>query len=75
VAYQLKPFVNTPGFEAAFKEFIEEKIEIARRTLENASDEKWMFKAQGEIAAYRRLLSLREEINGESNGVANGRRS
>ena len=75
MAHRLKPFVNSPEFQEAFKEYLEGRIEIARQNLEAASDEKRMYKIQGEIGVYRRLLSLREEINGETNGLANGRRS
>jgi hypothetical protein len=46
-----------------FVETINKKIDIAQRRLEQESTMEGMYRDQGEIAALRRLIYLREEVN------------
>jgi len=60
----LKPFVNDTHLYNDFKEEIQERIALAQSGLENAAIEQDLFRYQGEIKALRRLLMLREKVNG-----------
>ena len=51
-------------FGMAFVELLNEKIEVSQRKLEQETTIEGMYRAQGEIAALRRLTFLRDEING-----------
>jgi len=59
----LKLFVNTPDQYQSFIKYLEERINLLHKTLEQASDPQDVYRCQGEIKALRRLLSLRDEIN------------
>jgi hypothetical protein len=71
---QLKPFVNNPAFQEAIAEYVKNKLDVIYRTLESVTTERELFKAQGQISVYKRLLTLKEEVNGEDNGVSKRRR-
>ena len=60
----LKPLVNDKKLYDAFKDYIENQIEIKQRSLEQAHTLVDVHRLQGSIHAYRRLLRLREEVNG-----------
>ena len=60
----LKPFVNDTHLYNDFKEEIQERIALAQLGLEGASNEVNLYRYQGEIKALRRLLMLREKVNG-----------
>lgn len=60
----LKQLVNDKKILDAFKEFLEEKIELEQRQLESAVGLESVYRNQGAIRAYRRLLKIREEVNG-----------
>ena len=60
----LKPFVNNPELYNPFMEEITKRIEKTHRRLEQISEVEELYRAQGEIAALRRLTYLRDEING-----------
>ena len=60
----LKPLVNDKKLYDAFKDYIENQIEIKQRSLEQAHTLVDVHRLQGSIQAYRRLLRLREEVNG-----------
>ena len=60
----LKPFVNDKKLYDAFKDYIESQINITQRSLEQAHTLVDVHRLQGTIHAYRRLLKLREEVNG-----------
>ena len=51
-------------FGMAFVDILNEKIEVSQRKLEQETTIEDMYRAQGEIAALRRLTFLRDEING-----------
>ena len=60
----LKPLVNDKKLYDAFKDYIESQIKIVQRSLEQAHTLVDVHRLQGSIHAYRRLLKLREEVNG-----------
>ena len=60
----LKPLVNNRDLYEDFKEYIESKIQIAQRSLEQAHTLVDIHRLQGSIHAYRRLLKMREDVNG-----------
>ena len=60
----LKPIVNDKKLYDAFKDYIESQIKIVQRSLEQAHTLVDVHRLQGSIHAYRRLLKLREEVNG-----------
>ena len=60
----LKQFVNTPDVYRPFLEFVEAKIKLLQSNLEVATEEVTIYRLQGQILSLRRLLSMREEVNG-----------
>jgi hypothetical protein len=60
----LKGFVNDKRLWDAFTGMLDEKIGLAQRKLENAQEIEVVYRAQGEVAALRRLKYLRDEVNG-----------
>lgn len=60
----LKGFVNDKRLWDAFTEMLDAKIAVAHRKLENAQEIEVVYRAQGEVAALRRLKYLRDEVNG-----------
>ena len=60
----LKPLVNDKKLYDVFKDYIESQIKITQRSLEQAHTLVDVHRLQGTIHAYRRLLKLREEVNG-----------
>lgn len=59
----LKRLVNTPDLMDAFRKYVEGKIVVTQRTLEQVTAIEEVYRHQGAINAYRKLLSLRDEIN------------
>lgn len=59
----LKLFVNTPDQYQSFVKYVEEKINLLHKTLEQAVEVQDVYRCQGEIKALRRMLSMRDEIN------------
>jgi hypothetical protein len=60
---KLKGMLNSPHVWDAFVEKLEYDIEQEQRKLEQATDLREVFKAQGAIAALRHLKYLKDEIN------------
>jgi len=60
----IKKLVNDKPLWDSFIEILNEKIEVSQRKLEQETNIENMYRAQGEIAALRRLTFLRDEING-----------
>ena len=60
----LKKLVNDKSLWDGFVEELQKKIETAQRKLEQETSMEGIYRAQGEIAALRRLTYLRDEING-----------
>ena len=61
---KIKKLVNDKPLWDSFIEILNEKIEVSQRKLEQETTIEGMYRAQGEIAALRRLTFLRDEING-----------
>lgn len=59
----VKKLVNDKPLWDGFVDVLNEKIEVAQRKLEQETSIEGVYRAQGEIAALRRLIYLREEIN------------
>ena len=60
----VKKLVNDKPLWDGFLKVLNEKIETAQRKLEQETSMEGIYRAQGEIAALRRLTYLRDEING-----------
>ena len=60
----LKPLVNNVDLYKNFIDYIESQIKITQRSLEQAHTLVDVHRLQGTIHAYRRLLKLREDVNG-----------
>tara|TARA_X000001382_G_scaffold73183_2_gene51068 strand:- start:4086 stop:4283 length:198 start_codon:yes stop_codon:yes gene_type:complete len=60
----IKKLVNDKPLWDGFVKVIQQKIETAQRKLEQETSMEGIYRAQGEIAALRRLTYLRDEING-----------
>ena len=60
----VKKLVNYKPLWDGFVDVLNEKIEVAQRKLEQETSIEGVYRAQGEIAALRRLTFLRDEING-----------
>jgi hypothetical protein len=60
----LKPFVNDKHLYDDFLQELDERIESARRSLEQASTQEEMFRCQGDIRTLRKLKLLRDKVNG-----------
>lgn len=63
----LKQLVNQNTTWTSFLEMLDAKIEVAQLKLERESTMEGIYRAQGEVAALRRLKHLREEVNGPKN--------
>lgn len=60
----LNDLVNRKQKWDAFNYFLDNYISFHQKTLEQSSDEKELYKAQGAISALRKLKYLKEEVNG-----------
>tara|TARA_R110000822_G_scaffold163155_1_gene303461 strand:- start:152 stop:346 length:195 start_codon:yes stop_codon:yes gene_type:complete len=60
----VKKLVNDKPLWDGFVDVLNNKIEVSQRKLEQETTLEGMYRAQGEIAALRRLTFLRDEING-----------
>ena len=60
----VKKLVNDKPLWDGFVNLLNDKIEVPQRKLEQETAIEGMYRAQGEIAALRRLTFLRDEING-----------
>lgn len=60
----LNDLVNRKQKWDAFNYVLDNYISFHQKTLEQSSDEKELYKAQGAIAALRKLKYLKEEVNG-----------
>lgn len=59
----LKPFVNDKELWQDFLEELGLRIQACHKKLEQATDPADMYRAQGEIAALRKLEQLRDKVN------------
>ena len=60
----VKKLVNDKPLWDGFVDVLNNKIEVAQRKLEQETSIEGVYRAQGKIAALRRLPFLRDEING-----------
>jgi len=60
----VKKLVNDKPLWDGFVDVLNNKIEVSQRKLEQETSIEGVYRAQGEIAALRRLTFLRDEING-----------
>lgn len=60
----LKLLVNDKNLWDDFCGELDERIENARRSLEQASTQEEMFRCQGDIRTLRKLKTLRDKVNG-----------
>lgn len=60
----LNDLVNRKQKWDAFNYILDNYITFHQKTLEQSMDEKELYKAQGAIAALRKLKYLKEEVNG-----------
>tara|TARA_R110000796_G_scaffold2044_8_gene8155 strand:- start:3404 stop:3592 length:189 start_codon:yes stop_codon:yes gene_type:complete len=60
----LKPLVNDKHLYDDFLEELRDRIRIAQASLEIVTETSDVFRCQGEIKALRKLLKLREKVNG-----------
>jgi hypothetical protein len=60
---KLKGFVNTNVTWEAFQEMLDAEIAQQHKNLEQATDVREIGKAQGAVAALRRLKHLKDEVN------------
>lgn len=62
VKRDLLPFVNQRDFDRFVKIYVDERLDILRRSLEITSDINDIYKTQGQIKEVKRLLTLIEEV-------------
>lgn len=60
----LKILVNTKDIWDALLEELEERIQFTHKQLEQAQDEKELYRLQGDVRTLRRLKQLRDKVNG-----------
>lgn len=63
----LKPFVNNETIFSLFQDWIKVELDRTRNNLERTEKIEQIYRLQGEVAFLKRLLRLREEVNGRSN--------
>jgi|TARA_R110000822_G_scaffold221862_1_gene355381 hypothetical protein len=66
---ELKQIVNTKPVWDSFLEYLDETITLVHKRLEQEVDVEKIYRAQGEIAALRRLKYMRDEFNSDTKGL------
>jgi hypothetical protein len=66
---ELKQIVNTKPVWDSFLEYLDETITLVHKRLEQEVDVEKIYRAQGEIAALRRLKYMRNEFNSDTKGL------
>ena len=66
---ELKQVVNTKPVWDSFLEYLDETIVTVQKRLEQEVDVEKIYRAQGEIAALRRLKYMRDEFNSDPKGL------
>jgi|TARA_R110002020_G_scaffold356416_1_gene569002 hypothetical protein len=66
---ELKQIVNTKPVWDSFLEYLDETIVSVQKRLEQEVDVEKIYRAQGEIAALRRLKFMRDEFNSDPKGL------
>lgn len=65
VARRLNVWVNQKNFEEFVKLYVDERLEVLRKSLETSNVLEDIFKIQGQIKEVKRLLTLAEEVKSE----------
>ena len=66
---ELKQIVNTKPVWDSFLEYLDKTITLIHKRLEQEADVEKIYRAQGEIAALRRLKYMRDEFNSDTKGL------
>mgnify|MGYP001342954123 FL=1 len=66
---ELKQIVNAKPVWDSFVEYLDETITLVHKRLEQEADVEKIYRAQGEIAALRRLKYMRDEFNSDTKGL------
>ena len=66
---ELKQIVNTKPVWDSFLEYLDKTIVSVQKRLEQEVDVEKIYRAQGEIAALRRLKFMRDEFNSDPKGL------
>ena len=66
---ELKQIINTKPVWDSFLEYLDETITLVHKKLEQEVDVEKIYRAQGEIAALRRLKYMRDEFNSDTKGL------
>ena len=66
---ELKQIVNTKPVWDSFLQYLDETIVTVQKRLEQEADVEKIYRAQGEIAALRRLKYMRDEFNSDTKGL------
>jgi len=66
---ELKQIVNAKPVWDSFVEYLDETITLVHKRLEQEADIEKIYRAQGEIAALRRLKYMRDEFNSDPKGL------
>lgn len=61
---RLKAFVNTPHEWDAFKDYVEDLIEVSSKNLATQTDLHLIYRLQGELKILRQFLNLKVNVNG-----------
>jgi hypothetical protein len=62
LAERLLPFFSDPGFREAIEAYAKHRMDVAGRSLEQASDLLIMGRQQGAMRELRNLFTIRDEI-------------
>jgi len=62
---KLKKLVNDKPLWDSFCIMLDNKIEMVHTNMEQAEDQKALFRFQGQATALRKLKTLREEVNAD----------
>ena len=66
---ELKQIVNTKPVWDSLLVYLDETITLVHKRLEQEVDVEKIYRAQGEIAALRRLKYMRDEFNSDTKGL------
>ena len=66
---ELKQIVNAKPVWDSFLQYLDETIVTVQKRLEQEADVEKIYRAQGEIAALRRLKFMRDEFNSDPKGL------
>ena len=66
---ELKQLVNAKPVWDSFVEYLDETITLVHKRLEQEADIEKIYRAQGEVAALRRLKYMRDEFNSDPKGL------